>query len=429
MQTLVADNSHCCKAELDGFDTAMNNYGAGPKPQIERAAKSIMQRANDLYLFRELSRLGSDALLDAAGLRPLQEAGSRVHVSALRQPGIHPAGVVHLTSGPVKISLFAKVQKADYNGAQSLERELHFLSNVAPLIAAENPGLRSPLPVAYYPERRLLLMEFVPGDSLKHHLFSINFGSNRVSTVALAELLRCAGRWLGSFHRLTLQGGAGNPLEWLLQEFGNKRTMEAFLFYSQKNSYDEMLSILTRCLDLNPEFRRNLCNVHGEFTPIHVMVASDAIYVVDFGNSRLGYPYEDVGLFAGFYDCLPPWRIAAGSMRIQLQKQKQLFLSGYFEQRAAFNAGDRAMMRWVRLISFARMLNAGQDRSSGWGKWAYSRLTSRILRKRFAALCNAELAALRGVHPDIFNEESFVEQGAGFSACGSPAGSRTFRNR
>lgn len=388
-----------------------------------------MQRANDLYLFRELSRLGPDALLGAAGLKPLQEAGSRVYVRSLRQPGIHPVGIVHLTDGPVRLSLFAKVQKADYRGFQSLERELHFLSNVAPLITAENPALRSPLPVAYYPEQRLLLMEFVPGDSLKHHLFNVKFGIDRISRTELAELLRCAGRWLGSFHRLTLQGDSSNPLEWLLQEFEAKRTMEAFLFHSQKSSYDEMLSILKRCLDLNPEFRRNLCNVHGEFTPIHVMVASDAIYVVDFGNSRLGYPYEDVSFFAGFYDCLPPWRIAVGSMRIPLATQKQLFLSGYFEQRPAFNAGDRVIMRWVRFISFARMLNARQDRSTGWGKWAYSRLTPRMLRKRFAALCHTELAALRAVRPDIFNEDSLVEQGAGSVACGSSAGAGTFRSK
>lgn len=373
-----------------------------------------MQRANDLYLFRELSRLGPEALLDAAGLGPFQKAGSKVHVRALRQPGIHPAGIVHVTDGLVRISLFAKVQKDDYQGAQNLEREMHFLLNVAPQITAESPALRSPVPVAYYPEQRLLLMEYIPGDSLKHHLFDIKFGMNWVSRVELAGLLECSGRWLGSFHRLTLQNASGNPLEWLLEEFENKRTMDAFLYYSQRNSYDQMLAILKRCLDLNQKFQRKLCNVHGEFTPIHVMVTSDAIYVVDFGNSRLGYPYEDVGLFAGFYDCLLPWRIVTGSMRIRLQRQKELFLRGYFQQSpATFNACDWAIMRWVRLISFARMLNAGQQRNAGWGKWAYSRLTLRTLRDKFTALCAAELAALRDLHTDVFNEDSFIEQDAG----------------
>lgn len=381
-----------------------------------------MQRANDLYLICELSRLGPEALLHAAGLRSSQRTLSKVHVRALRQPGIHPVGVVHMTDGLVRTSLFAKVQKADYDGAQNLERELHFLSNVAPLITAENPALRSPLPIAYYPEQRLLLMEFIPGDSLKHHLFDIKFGINPADRPDLAQMLQCAGRWLGSFHRLTLQRAYGNPLEWVLQEFDNKRTKEAFLLYSQKDTYDEMLSILMRCLDLKPKFRRNLCNVHGEFTPIHVMVAGKAIYVVDFGNSRLGYAYEDVGLFASFYDCLLPWRIVAGSIRIRLEMQKELFLRGYFEQSpAAFNAGDRAIMRWVRFISFARMLNGGQRRYSGWGKWAYSRLTLGTLRERFTTLCGAELVALRGMHLDIFNEDSHTEQEASCPVCRRPA--------
>jgi aminoglycoside phosphotransferase (APT) family kinase protein len=326
-----------------------------------------------------------------------------------------------MTDGLIQIALFAKVQKADYRGAQNLERELHFLSNVAPLIAAENPALRSPVPIAYYPEQRLLLMEFVPGESLKHHLFNIKFDLNPVGTGNLAELLQSAGRWLGSFHRLTLQSTRGNPLEWLLHEFDSKRTKEAFLFYSQKNIHDEMLSILKKCLDLNPKFQRNLCNVHGEFTPIHVMVASDAIYVIDFGNSRLAYPYEDIGLFTGFYDGLPLWRVAAGSMRIRLPIQKELFLSGYFEQcPAAFHTSDWAIMRWVRLISFARLLNAGQPRSSGWGKWMYSRLTQQTLRKRFRTICDIELAAMRDIHPDIFNENSLAPRNSGCAAWNSP---------
>jgi len=376
--------------------------------------ESIVQRANDLYLFRELSRLGPEALLHAAGLTPAQ-AQSRVHVRALKRPGIHPVGVVHMTDGLVKLCLFAKVQKADYCGAQNLERELHYLSSVSPRITAENPALRSPIPVVYYPEQRLLLMEFVPGHSLKHHLFDLKFTIGRSDRHDLTELLLNAGRWLGSFHRLTLQSTCGNPLEWVLQEFESKRTQEAFLYYSQKYFYDEMLSILKRYLDQNPNFRRTLCNVHGEFTPIHVMVADDAIYVIDFGNSRLGYPYEDVGMFASFYDRLLPWRRLAGSMRIGLQMQKELFLRGYFEQGpSAFNESDRAIMRWVRLISFGRMLNAGQDSSTGWGKWMYSRLTLRALHKRFATLCGTELAALRELRPDTFNEDSFVDH----SACG-----------
>lgn len=380
------------------------------KSRAERCSgTTAVQRANNLYLICVLSQLGTEPLMNAAGLRSSLPTGSKVHVRALNEPGVHPAGVVHLSDGELTTSLFAKVQKADYAGVQNLERELHFLSNVAPLITAENPMLRSPLPLAYYPENRLLLMEFVPGDSLKHHLFDVIV--NPAPRRNLADLLQCAGRWLGSLHRLTRKNTTGNPLQWALQEFENERTLEAFQLFSLKDSYTELHLILEKCLNANPAFRRNLCDIHGEFTPIHVMVAGDAIYIVDFGNSREGYVYEDVGLFESFYDCLLPWRAAAGSYRMNLQTQKDLFLRGYFdESAAAFCNADKAIMRWVRLISFARMLNGGQRRYSGWGKWAYSRIALGTLRNRFARLCRTELAALREIRPDTFEGDSHSEQ-------------------
>jgi len=370
-----------------------------------------VQRANNLYLICVLSQLGTEPLLTAAGLRSSLPTGSKVYVRALNEPGVHPAGVVHLSDGELTTSLFAKVQKADYTGVQNLERELHFLSNVAPMITAENPMLRSPLPIAYYPENRLLLMEFVPGDSLKHHLFDVIF--NPTPRRNLAELLQCAGQWLGSLHRLTRKSAVANPLHWLLEEFESERTSEAFRLFSLQSSYNELRRILMQCLTANPTFQRNLCDVHGEFTPIHVMVAGDAIYVVDFGNSREGFAYEDVGLFESFYDCLLPWRAVAGSYRMKLQTQKRLFLRAYFHESAAtYWPADKAIMRWVRLISFARMLNGGQRRYSGWSKWAYSRIALSALRNKFARLCNAELNALKQLRPDTFADDTYSEQSA-----------------
>ncbi len=355
-------------------------------------------------------------MLDVAGLTFARTECPKIHVQPVSEPGVHPAGVVQITAGRVQTSLFAKVEKADYSGRQNLEQELQFLSNVAPLVSGENPALRSPIPIAYYPERRLLLMEFVPGESLKHYIFDMP--AMRTARRDPAELLQQAGRWLGSFHRLTLRSVSGNPLEWLLQEFDSTRTLEAFVVYSLRDVYDEILVILRRYLDLNPTFQRKLCNVHGEFTPIHVMVTDEAIYVVDFGSSRVGYGYEDVGLFDCFYECLLPWRAFIGSRRVKLQIQREVFLRGYFEQAAApFSAADEAIMRWVRLISFARILHGGQSRYSGWGRWAYSRLALRSLRNRFTRLCYAELSALRELQGNVFREDPYAEQRLNVAAC------------
>jgi tRNA A-37 threonylcarbamoyl transferase component Bud32 len=368
-------------------------------------------RANEIYLNRVISELGPQALAEVAGL-PSSETAFQVHVRTVSHPGIHPVGVAHIRNDSASAFLFAKVQRSDYSGHQTLERELHFLSEVGPLISAENPALRCPSPIAYYPERGLLLMEFVSGRSLKNHLFDVNYRIGSTRNINLSRLLEDAGQWLGRLHRLTMQRDCGNPLEWVRHELERPRTADVFERYSQKSSYEELLSILRGHLDRNPGFRRNLCQVHGEFTPIHVMVAADAIYVVDFGNSKQGFVYEDVGLFAGFYDFLLPWRAVAGSIRLNLEKQKALFLKGYFEQApVAFGPADKAIMRWARLISSARMLEGAGRRYKGIGNRAYFRLTQRILHITFAALCREELAMIRKIPLEIFDEEPYPVHG------------------
>jgi tRNA A-37 threonylcarbamoyl transferase component Bud32 len=369
-------------------------------------------RPNEIYLNRIISELGPEALAEVAGLPSSQAALFQVHVRTVSHPGIHPVGVAHIRNGSASACVFAKVQRSDYSGHQTLERELQFLSEVGPLISAENPMLRCPSPVAYYPERGLLLMEFVPGRSLKHHLFDLNYRISSTRNLSLPQLLEGAGQWLGKLHRLTMQNNSGNPLEWVLHELERSRTVEVFERYSQKKNYQELLSILRRYLDRNPGFRRNMCQVHGEFTPIHVMVAADAIYFVDFGNSKPGFVYEDVGLFTGFYDCLLPWRAAAGAARLNLNKQKEIFLKGYLQQApAAFGPQDKAILRWVRLISSARMLEGSGRRYRGIGNRAYLRLSQRILHGTFAAHCREELEMIRNIPMDIFDEEPSAVHG------------------
>jgi hypothetical protein len=63
-----------------------------------------------------------------------------------------------------------------------------------------------------------------------------------------------------------------------------------------------------------------------------------------------------------------------------------------------------AIMRWVRLISLARMLNGRQRRYNGWQKWMYSRLALSTLRKRFIEASTAELNAMRRLPPDVFDD-------------------------
>jgi len=273
-----------------------------------------------------------------------------------------------------------------------LRIETDILNTITPRIAEENPAARTPRVLAYAPQRELLLMEKVSGKSLKSFLSDLSGGSSS----RLSSLLQLSGEWLGRFHTLTEQAEGHNPLEWLMQRFKKPSVQIAFAVCSQREAYSELLGLIDMFRDLRPALTRNLCRVHGEFTPLHVIVQDDAVYIIDFASSHLGFVYEDLALFTAFYDGLLPWRVITGSQLLNFASQKDLFNKAYaYHAPWKFQYEDDLLMRFARLGALAEIEASWETERAGWHNVLYSRVARTWLRRRLPRIIGRELKILK----------------------------------
>lgn len=330
------------------------------------------------------------SLATGAGL-PIS-SDHELEIRPLNRRGIHPVGLVEVKSESVTRRLFGKANIPHYTGSQDLEKEAAFLTEIGPSITADNPALRTPGVFAYFPTGTLLLMEAVDGHSLKEHLFDFTFRPRR----DLSRLIELSGEWLGRLHGRTRQPGEINPLAWLIVEFEDARTREMFERVRQLDSYNELLLLLRLLRDVLPDFRRSLCTIHAEFTPLHVLVSQDQIYVIDFASSRIGLPHEDLGFFTSFNDNLLPWRRAVGALRVGRGEQQRLFLDSYFAH-APFRPThtDHLILSCIRLRSLVRLLAGWQGVRGGVFRRTYSSVGRLWLERRLQMASRQDLPALR----------------------------------
>ena len=303
---------------------------------------------------------------------------------------MHEVASVEIGQNETAVRFFAKRDLANYGGPQRLETEEYVLRHIAPEIWRANARTRCPRVLAFFPDSKLLLLEMVEGRSLKELLFDMcRTHSN------LPDLLALCGEWLGRFHSLT-QCEQANPFEWLEGSFAEQKVQDVFHNCGVADLYPTLARLLHQFRLDYPDFRRPLCRLHSEFTPLHVLVKSDVIYVIDFGSSRLGFGYEDVATFTTFFDILMPWRAVAGSLRLPLAQQTDIFRESYSAHRQlTFGVPDNIVMRFAYLQAMAHHESCRETIPSSAGAGLYARAGRAWVRKRFAVLASRELAYLR----------------------------------
>lgn len=316
-------------------------------------------------------------------------APAAVNVRPLPYNCIHTVAMVEMGRNGSSIRFFAK-SGVNYSGPQSLETEDFVLRCIAPEIWKENPRTRCPQSLAFFPEHKLLLQELVEGKPLKELLFDAGpMHSN------IPELLALSGEWLGRFHALT-QGELGSPFEWLESCFGEESIGDVFHRCGVSNVYREVRQLLRQFGLAYPDYRRPLCRLHGEFTPLHILVKGDAIHVVDFGSSRLGFAYEDIASFTTFFDTLLPWRAVVGSLRLPLVLQKGIFRESYLAHcQQTFGPPDNIVMRFANLRAMAQQESCWERIPKPRLQALHFKVRRSWLRNRFAAVARREFEYLK----------------------------------
>ena len=276
-------------------------------------------------------------------------------------------------------------------------RETWLLTEIAPRIAAKNPRARCPAVLAADPDRQVLLLEMVPGNSLKSRLFGVGRVARPDDTAAL---LRLCGEWLAQFHALTRSPEDGNPFDWVIARLDVEWTRWVFERYAGHDAFSEMCALAQRARGRYADFRRPLCWVHGLFGPHHVLVHEGSIYVIDLESSHLGYPYEDLAFFSTSQEMFVPWRRGLGTWRMKATERHEIFVAGYFGHAVSLTPPEAVIMRFARLLALVRFLgspasgNCLIDPHSRIHPLRY-RLLRRWWKRQIRAISQREFRALR----------------------------------
>lgn len=310
---------------------------------------------------------------------------AKVSVSPLPENASHRMAI--LTVEGMGRRLLVKGQPNHDLIFQSLETESRMFSTIGAQITAGNPATRCPEMLAYYPDRGLMLLEFVDG----HRLDTLQLGLTRSSAHDLSRLTGLCGEWLARFHALTRLPEQGNPFETLCESF---RVAPPWLAEQDVETYHEVRRLAEALRRRFPDFQQPLCMLHGEFAPYHILVRDSAIYVIDFGSSRRGHPFEDLTFFTSFYDSRLPWRRLAGAVRIDFEEEKRRFLESYRRYSGPFDDRMGSVMRLSRIYAMARYVTALEAKDT-WRATAYSWIAQPWIRRLFWNVFREELATLK----------------------------------
>jgi Ser/Thr protein kinase RdoA (MazF antagonist) len=304
----------------------------------------------------------------------------------------HHVAIVEVAAGGEQGGVFLKAGRTAAQDAR-MDAEHRFLTEVAPLISQTMPGARCPAVLAYYPDRQVLLLQVVKGGSLRLALSGLGGIKLRRHLPAVLSL---AAIWLGRLHTMTRTEDVGNPFAWIRQALEHPGIAGVFARYGDPGSHAAFLDVGRQLHRRYEAYRRPRCVIHGAFSPRHVLVDNDEIYVIDLEHSRSGYPYEDLATFLRAYEMLLPWKRLLASRSMNLAEQQDCFLRAYWAEAGLPTPMDGVIMRLARVHALAEALGGSGARS-----WKPARATALSVARwtwwgrRFRQVCRKELSALR----------------------------------
>jgi aminoglycoside phosphotransferase (APT) family kinase protein len=274
-----------------------------------------------------------------------------------------------------------------------MDTEHRVLSEVTPLITAANPRLRAPRVIAHYPERSVLVLEFVPGVTLSTMLFSARPPR---TTISVTQALGLAAEWLARLHRLTETAVAGGAFASLAETFAKPTIARLVETHIGPETYDEIVRLLGRFAARYRDDHDSRCVLHGEYAPYHLIVGEEDVSVIDLASSRTGYRYEDLAFFLASYDALFPWRGFLGGLRLPAAEQQRLFMDAYAAASDGLTEPTRVATAFGRIVAFARFASRTAGRDT-WKRRILSYGTRSWVRRAFRRVCREQLALLHAI--------------------------------
>ncbi len=272
---------------------------------------------------------------------------------------------------------------------QSLENEAHILGTVTPTISQVNSLIRTPQVLAWYPDLSVLVLELIDGPAVSSILYGLmpSFSGHN-----LPHLIALAAEWLAQFHHRTRTGENGRPFAWLQQQFTEDYVKVLFTALGAPDEYGRILDLLDRLSAAYSGYLTPTCTVHGDLTPCHVLSRGNAIYIIDFGSTSVGYPLQDLAFFLTYPVLLPPHRQAAAIARLLPLSLDRIFFRACEKHGLALTASDRVLLPLFRLHSLRVHAARALASASSDGNFR-ARVKRRWLRWQFQRACSRELSA------------------------------------
>lgn len=309
----------------------------------------------------------------------------KIRVSPFKARSRHLLTMIEAVEGGKQKRLLAKGAPTGNIGNQDLHVEYQLLSEICPKIDGSQASSCSPRIVAYYPERNLLVREWVQGRSLMSALVSPG------AFFPVRETLWRVGEWLGALHAATWGREHGNPCDFLLEYFCRPNVAASIHSWLGPKAYDELLALVEK-VTRRDAGQTPLVITHHDFSPANVMITESGFQIIDFASARPGFAYHDITLFKCFYEILPFWKRRLMSRQEPIDVQVDVFMDGYRSKTGELWEFNQQMLSLFRLRSLSVWLHRVRPR---WHVRLGKRLCASFFGTRFPKVWAQEIKNLR----------------------------------
>ncbi len=257
--------------------------------------------------------LPEDAALREALLRTVADGGSLlggnvVHGFSLVREMARPSSVlawaaVRLDCGDVTLVLKRDRPECTerWQGAPGvkLKTEYDRMTEVAAFMAPY-PDLKTPCPVAHFPDLGVVVMHHSRGENLEELIRRQARWSPAAETVRkISGSCEKAGSWLRMFHQATRRDGERFSIPELEEDV--RLRLDLLLEMGARGMTGklraEVMSLFERAAEEVDGPDHQVVKVHGDFYPGNVLVAPDRTVVLDFVRDGWGSVYHDAMRF------------------------------------------------------------------------------------------------------------------------------------
>jgi Ser/Thr protein kinase RdoA (MazF antagonist) len=273
---------------------------------------------------------------------------------------------------------WASAETAAAQGEPFARREYQALERLNRIFADHGPNLAVARPLALEPGHAAVLMDKAAGDKLSLAMRWARVRPGRQK--ALRELFAACGQWLAIWHAASGRMADSAPvIARLKSEFKDELT----LCMTRGLSKRTVRAIYGRFgVELGGVLARQpvVVDMHCDFASYNVLVAGEAITVIDFEGVRPGLVCEDMAYFLGMLEATPPYHLS----RKMIEDLRGSFLEGY-EREAGI---DREALDFFMLLSAVKIMARSPVLQPGGSwldrikRWQRLRFYRRILAER-----------------------------------------------